>query len=441
MPIPFLFLPPQGDKTRDWARRLGEAVPELEIIAPETMEGAEQAIAMAEGAYGTIPPNLLARADKLRWLQAPQAAPPAGFYYPELIAHPVVITNFREIYNDHIAAHIMSFVLAFARGLQVYIPQQLRREWRPMGRESDDIVTHLPEATALIVGVGGIGAETARLAASFGMKVIGVDERRTDKPAGVAELHRAAALDDLLPRADFVILTVPHTPETEGFMNRDRFRRMKSGAFFINIGRGMTTRLDDLVAALRAGEIAGAALDVFEQEPLPPDHPLWTMPGVLITPHTAGHGPYLDERRYRGVAGQRPALRRRTRAAQHRRQVALVLRQAISGVVGIGRSLMPVDRAAHQWRTDVRTLLLSAAGAVALAAFASSANAQTQCWWTGYGYSCAAPPVSYYEPPPPLWTHPIRGVECLRLPRLSLRSRVAAFFSRTAAERTLTPVW
>ena len=169
MPIPFLFLPPQGDKTRDWARRLGEAVPELEIIAPETMEGAEQAIAMAEGAYGTIPPNLLARADKLRWLQAPQAAPPAGFYYPELIAHPVVITNFREIYNDHIAAHIMSFVLAFARGLHVYIPQQLRREWRPMGRESDDIVTHLPEATALIIGVGGIGGETARLAAAFGM--------------------------------------------------------------------------------------------------------------------------------------------------------------------------------------------------------------------------------------------------------------------------------
>jgi phosphoglycerate dehydrogenase-like enzyme len=81
-------------------------------------------------------------------------------------------------------------------------------------------------------------------------------------------------------------------------MNRARFQRMKRSAFFINIGRGMTTRLDDLVAALRAGEIAGAGLDVFEQEPLPADHPLWTMPGVLLTPHTAGHGPYLDERRF-----------------------------------------------------------------------------------------------------------------------------------------------
>ena len=115
---------------------------------------------------------------------------------------------------------------------------------------------------------------------------------------GVAELYRAAALDELLPRADFVILTVPHTPETEGFMNRARFRRMKKSAYFINIGRGMTTRLDDLVAALRAGEIAGAALDVYEIEPLPADHPLWTMPNVLLTPHTAGHGPYLDDRRY-----------------------------------------------------------------------------------------------------------------------------------------------
>ena len=296
MPTTFLMLPPQGEKTRAWARRLAEASPELEIIAPETMEGAEQAIALADGAYGTIPPALLARAERLRWLQAPQAAPPAGFYYPELIAHPVEITNFREIYNDHIAAHIMSFVLAFARGLHVYIPQQLRREWKPAPRE-DDTIVHLPEATALIVGVGGIGGEAARLAAAFGITVIGIDERRTDKPAGVAEMHRFAALDTLLPRTDFVILTVPHTPETEGFMNRARFQRMKKSAFFINIGRGMTTRLDDLVAALEAKDIAGAALDVYEIEPLPASHKLWTTPNVLLTPHTAGHGPYLDDRR------------------------------------------------------------------------------------------------------------------------------------------------
>jgi phosphoglycerate dehydrogenase-like enzyme len=127
--------------------------------------------------------------------------------------------------------------------------------------------------------------------------VIGVDERRREAPPGVVELHRGDELDALLPQADFVILTVPHTPETEGFMNRTRFQEMKKTAFFINIGRGMTTRLDDLAAALEAGEIAGAGLDVFEEE-LPSDHPLWTTPGVLLTPHTAGYGPYLDERRY-----------------------------------------------------------------------------------------------------------------------------------------------
>ena len=157
---------------------------------------------------------------------------------------------------------------------------------------------HLPEATALIVGLGGIGAEAARLAAAFGITVIGTDARRETAPPHVAEMHRPDALDELLPRADFVILTVPHTPATEGFMHRARFQRMKKSAFFINIGRGMTTRLDDLVAALEAGEIAGAGLDVFEIEPLPPAHKLWRMPNVLITPHTAGFGPYLDERRF-----------------------------------------------------------------------------------------------------------------------------------------------
>ena len=296
MPTQFLMLPPQNAKTREWGARLAAALPEAEVIVAEDRPRAEQAIGTAEAAFGAIPPELLRQAHRLRWLQAPQAAPPAGYYYPELIAHPVEITNFREIYNDHIGAHVMAFVLAFARGLQRYIPQQLRREWRKPAQNEG--VVHLPEATALIVGVGGIGSEIARLCAAFGMRVLGVDERRRDKPPGVAELHRADELDALLPQADFVILTVPHTPETEGFMNRARFQEMKKTAFFINIGRGLTTRLDDLAAAIEAGEIAGAGLDVFEEEPLPAGHKLWTLPGVLLTPHTAGYGPYLDERRY-----------------------------------------------------------------------------------------------------------------------------------------------
>ena len=297
MPTEFVMLPPQTDKTREWGTALAAALPEMKVVVAENHTQAAQVIANADAAFGVIPPDLLRQARRLRWLQAPQAAPPAGYYYPELIAHSVQVTNFREIFNDHIGAHILAFVLAFARGLHVFIPQQLRREWKKSPAESGDVV-HLPEATALIVGVGGIGSEAARLLSAFGVTVLGTDARRTAAPEGVAELHRPEALDALLPRADFVILTVPHTPATEGFFDRARFRRMKPTAFFINIGRGMTTKLDDLVKALEAGEIAGAALDVYEQEPLPPDHPLWTLPNVLLTPHMAGHGPYLNDRRF-----------------------------------------------------------------------------------------------------------------------------------------------
>jgi phosphoglycerate dehydrogenase-like enzyme len=292
----FVMLPPQSDITRGWGRQLAEAMPEVRVVIAEDQATAEREIVDAEAAFGWLPRELLAKAKRLRWLQAPQAAPAAGYYYPEMIEHALSVTNFREIFNDHISTHIMAFVLAFARGLHVYIPQQLRREWKKPGENRG--VVALPEATALIVGVGGIGAETARLAAGFGITVLATDARRSDTPPGVAELHKPDALDSLLPRADFVILTVPHTPATEGFMNRARFQRMKRSAFFINIGRGMTTKLDDLVAALNAGEIAGAALDVYEQEPLPSDHPLWTMPNVLMTPHMAGYGPHLDQRRY-----------------------------------------------------------------------------------------------------------------------------------------------
>jgi phosphoglycerate dehydrogenase-like enzyme len=296
MTFTFVMLPPQKDVYRAWGLQLAATLPGLNVVVTENTTEAERAIEGADGAFGSISPTLLSKARRLRWLQAPAAAPPVGYYFPELIAHPVTVTNMREIYNDHIGAHVMAYVLAFARGLAHYIPLQLRREWKPL--PPDTGVIHLPGSTMLIVGAGGIGAEVARLAKAFAMTVIATDARRTSPPVGVDELYGPDQLDRLLPRADFVVLTVPHTPETEGFMGRSRFQRMKPTAFFINIGRGRTTRLTDLVASLQAGEIAGAGLDVFEQEPLPPEHPLWIVPNVLITPHVAGYGPYLDERRF-----------------------------------------------------------------------------------------------------------------------------------------------
>jgi phosphoglycerate dehydrogenase-like enzyme len=291
----FVFLPPQRDFTRGWAAAVAAQVPALSVVVAEDLEAARREIVDADAAFGTLPAELVRLAPNLKWLQAPAIAPPPDYYSPELVAHPVVVTNFRGIFNEHIAAHIMAFVLAFARGLPMYFKQQVKHEWAPALLDTG--VVHLPESTALIVGVGGIGAEAATLCAAFGMRVIGVDARLETRPEHVAELHPPGALDEVLPRADFVILTIPHTPETEGLMNAARFARMKPSAFFINIGRGKTTRLDDLVAALRKGQIAGAGLDVFEEEPLPADHPLWDAPNVLLTPHTAGFGPYLDDRR------------------------------------------------------------------------------------------------------------------------------------------------
>lgn len=290
-----VFLPPQRDVTRQWAEAVAQAVPDATIVVAENEEEALREIPDADAAFGNLHKHILDKAGQIKWLAAPAIAPPAGYYYDELIAHPVVATNFRGIFNEHIAAHILAFVLALARGLHYYIPQQIRHEYNP--RRLDTGTVYLPESTALILGVGGIGAEAAKYLSQLGVRVLGIDARREDTPEYVAELHRPDELDSLLPQADFVILTIPHTPETVGLFDAARFARMKKSAFFINIGRGMTTKLDALNQALRDGTIAGAALDVYEIEPLPADHPLWDAPNVLLTPHTAGFGPYLDDRR------------------------------------------------------------------------------------------------------------------------------------------------
>lgn len=297
MPAGFkmVFLPPQDEHTRVWAEATAQAVPDATIVVAETEGDALREIVDADAVYGRLQPDQLAVSRQLKWLQAPQIAPPAGFYFQELVDHPLVATNYRGIYNDIIAAHILAFVLALARGFHYYLPRQFRHEYQPEPLDTGTV--HLPDASALIIGVGGIGAEAAKDLAFLGVKVVAVDARREDLPEGVVSLHRPDELDSLLPDADFVILTIPHTPETEGLFDAARFAKMKRSGFLINIGRGMTTRLHDLDRALREGTIAGAALDVYEVEPLPQDHPLWTAPNILMTPHSAGFGPYLDDRR------------------------------------------------------------------------------------------------------------------------------------------------
>ena len=296
MSFKLLIFPPQnwGISANEsaWPDLLKQAVPGIEVRYANSLGDALDMIDNVDAAYGDIVPKLFERAHHLKWIACPQAGPPSGYYHPALVRSDVIVTNTRQIYNDHASAQIMSYVLAFARGLHFYMPRQRRRAWR--GRYQ---TIHLPESTAIIVGVGGIGAETARLCSEFGMTVVAVDPRVEHPPRGVAELHGPEAIGGVLHRGDFVIVTVPETPDTLGMFDSKMISLMKNSAIFINIGRGTTTVLADLVKALQAGELGGAALDTYDPEPLPPDHALWELPNVIITPHVAGRGPYLQERR------------------------------------------------------------------------------------------------------------------------------------------------
>jgi phosphoglycerate dehydrogenase-like enzyme len=289
------MLPPADEFTEPWARAVAEAVPALRVVVVPDRETALRLLPEADAAFGTLDPELLGGATRLQWLQAPQAAPPAGYFFPELVAHPVQVTNFRGIYNDHVAIHATAMLLALARNLHTYMRQQPRAEWTRHLADSD--ILHLPGSTALVVGVGGIGAEIGRMLHAFGMHVIGVDPRREEPSAGIAALHRPEVLDELLPQADAVVLTLPHTPESEGLIDARRLSLMRSHALLVNIGRGATVRLDALVEALCGQRLGGVALDVFETEPLPTDHPLWQNPRALLTPHVAVVGPHIPERR------------------------------------------------------------------------------------------------------------------------------------------------
>ena len=292
----FVFMPPQDDHSRSFAARLADTLPEYDVASPETDEEAVETIRDADAAMGWIPPDALKVANKVRWLHNPDVGPFYGYYYPALIDHPLTMTNPRGIYSDHIAHLVLTFILALARGLPWYEDARRRRVWDQDARKSPYV--YLGGSTVLINGLGGIGHETARLCNEFGMRVVGVDPR-PEYETPYVEVRNPVDLDGLLPDADFVVTTVPHTPETEGMFNADRFAAMKRTAYFINIGRGKVCRIDDLADAIESGEIAGCGLDVFEHEPLPSDHKLWGLPNVLMTPHIAAmEAENVDQRRF-----------------------------------------------------------------------------------------------------------------------------------------------
>jgi phosphoglycerate dehydrogenase-like enzyme len=275
-----VLLPP--DVNESWPEKIRQAVPGAVAKAFKDPKDALGDIADADAAYGTVPPELFARAKKLRWICAARAGLGGDWFYDALVKSSVVVTNMRGSYNEHLSAHAVAFLLAFARRFEHYLPQ---KQWKRGPGMID-----LPTQTVLIVGVGGAGSEASKLCAALGMRVLGADPRVTEAPPGMTELFPPDQLEERLGEADFVIVTTPETPETLGMFNSRFFSRMKGGAYFINIARGGCVVTADLIAALRSGRLAGAGLDVVAPEPLPDDSPLWGMPNVLITPHVAISG-------------------------------------------------------------------------------------------------------------------------------------------------------
>jgi phosphoglycerate dehydrogenase-like enzyme len=236
--------------------------------------------------------ELLERAPGLRFIQSIGAGTDQ-FPREALQARGIRLASASGVNARAVAEHGMALILALARRLPEARDNQARRVWRGMIGDLAQREDELGGKTLVVVGLGAIGGRLARLAKAFDMRVIGV---RRHLAAGAGDADRVvgtADLPEVLPQADFVALACPLTPETENLIETGALARMKASAFLINIARGRCVDEAALIAALQAGRIAGAALDVAVEEPMPPSSPLWGMPNVVITPHTAG-----ETRRY-----------------------------------------------------------------------------------------------------------------------------------------------
>lgn len=221
---------------------------------------------------------------RLRWVQATAAGAGEQVRAAKLTEgelRRVAVTSAGGVHAGPLAEFSMLGLLAFARGLPRLLADQRDHRWGHYP------VEELRGATLLVLGLGQIGVEVARLASAFGMKVLAINRRGESDSPYVSEVHSPEALMSLLPRADVVVITLPLTDATRGLLDAHAIERMKDGAILVNVGRGRVVDEQALVSALRAGKLAGAALDVFATEPLPADSPLWDLPNVLISPHTA----------------------------------------------------------------------------------------------------------------------------------------------------------
>ena len=279
------------DRGRDLCDRLVDAgLPADRLVVAETPAETDAHVADADGVVvGRLPEGLLDRADSLRWVQALSSGTD---YLPteDLADRGVALTNSAGVHAEPIGEQVLGYMLSFERDLHALARQQAESRWER--REGGE----LRGKTVGIVGVGAIGTRVAELANAFGMDVWGVKRDLDSMPDVVEESRTPENLHEVCLSADYLVLACPLTDETEGLIGGDELRLLGGDGVLVNVARGEVCDQDALVGALRSHLIRGAALDVFEAEPLPTDSRLWDLSNVIVTPHMAGSTPYKTER-------------------------------------------------------------------------------------------------------------------------------------------------
>jgi phosphoglycerate dehydrogenase-like enzyme len=263
--------------------RLTEVAPDVDFVPFGDRDDMLSKLPRAHALYGGSPrEDVLESCDLLRWVHMSSAGVDR-YYSRELAARGVTLTRGSGAYGVPISEHVLAMMLAFTRGLPQYIRQQTRREWHRTAT-----ISEISGKVLGVYGMGDIGSDLARKAHALGMRVYGLARRDREAPPYVEALWTPDRLDDLLAASDFLAACAPLTNATRGRFGAREFAVMKDTAYFFNIGRGAVAVQADLEAALSAGEIAGAGLDVTDPEPLPEDSPLWDMENVILTPHVSG---------------------------------------------------------------------------------------------------------------------------------------------------------
>jgi phosphoglycerate dehydrogenase-like enzyme len=273
---------------------LRDAVPNLTIVYAPDRERMLAEIADADVFYGPPSRELVLAAKHLKWIQTASAGVDAAVAIPELIESDVILTNTRSAHAPSLSEHVFALLLAQARRLPTMFEWQKAKHWgKP---EANRTLRELYRSTIGIVGFGYIGRAVAQRARAFEMNVLAIDAEDVHGDPWVEQVWTPRHLPELLHQSDVVVVTAPLTPLTRDLFGPEEFAAMKPSAYFIHISRGGIVNEAALVDALERRLIAGASLDVFKDEPLPADSPLWTAPNLIITPYVAGDSDEKERR-------------------------------------------------------------------------------------------------------------------------------------------------